>query len=53
MKIRPLGTELFHTDGGTDMMELIIDFRNLRTRLEIQNPATLIYKISENLPVCS
>jgi len=32
MKIRPLGTELFHadrrTDGKTNMMRLIVTFRN-------------------------
>jgi hypothetical protein len=28
MKIRPVGTELFHADGQTDMTELIITFRN-------------------------
>jgi hypothetical protein len=32
MKIRPLGTELFHadrrTDGKTNMMRLIVAFRN-------------------------
>ena len=33
MKIRPVGTELFHadgrTDGQTDMAKLIVAFRNL------------------------
>jgi hypothetical protein len=28
MNIRPVGTELFHADGQTDMTELIITFRN-------------------------
>jgi hypothetical protein len=28
MKIRPVGTELFHADGQNDMTELIITFRN-------------------------
>jgi len=28
MKIRPVGTEMFHADGQTDMTELIITFRN-------------------------
>jgi len=28
MKIRPVGAELFHTDGQTDMTELIVAFRN-------------------------
>ena len=28
MKIRPVGAELFHADGQTDMMKLIVAFRN-------------------------
>jgi len=28
MKIRPVGAELFHTDGQTDMTKLIVVFRN-------------------------
>jgi len=28
MKIRPLGAELFHADGGTDTTNLIVFFRN-------------------------
>ena len=28
MKIRPVGAELFHTDGQTDMPKLIFAFRN-------------------------
>jgi len=28
MKIRPVGAELFHTDGRTDMTKLIVVFRN-------------------------
>ena len=28
MKIRPVGAKLFHADGRTDMMKLIIVFRN-------------------------
>jgi len=27
MKIRPVGEELFHADGQTDMMNLIVTFR--------------------------
>jgi hypothetical protein len=45
MKIRPVGDELFHADGGkdrradgrtdrqTDMKKLTVAFRNLQTRL--------------------
>jgi len=50
MKIRPLGAELFHTDRGTDKMERVRNFANAP---KIENPATLIYKITDNLPVCS
>jgi hypothetical protein len=28
MKIRPVGAELFHFDGRTDMTKLIVAFRN-------------------------
>jgi hypothetical protein len=28
MKIHPVGAELFHTDGRTDMTKLIVAFRN-------------------------
>jgi hypothetical protein len=28
MKIRPVGAELFHTDGRTDMTKLMVVFRN-------------------------
>jgi len=28
MKIRPLGTELFLADGRTDVMKLIVAYRN-------------------------
>ena len=28
IKIRPVGTELFHADGQTDMTKLIVAFRN-------------------------
>ena len=28
MKIRPVGAELFHTDGRADMTKLIVAFRN-------------------------
>ena len=28
IKIRPVGAELFHVDGQTDMTKLIVAFRN-------------------------
>ena len=28
MKIRPVGAELFHADGRTDMTQLIVAFRS-------------------------
>jgi hypothetical protein len=31
IRIRPVGTELFHADGQTDMMKLIVDFAILRS----------------------
>ena len=29
IKIRPVGTKLFHADGQTDMTKLIVAFRNI------------------------
>ena len=29
MKIRPMGAELFHVDGQTDMTELVVAFLNI------------------------
>ena len=34
MKIRPVGTELFHADGRTDMEKLIVAFRNFAKALK-------------------
>ena len=34
MKTRPLGAQLFHADGGTDMTKLIVAFRNFAKALE-------------------
>ena len=34
MKIRPVGNELFHADGQTDMTKLIVGCAILRTRLK-------------------
>jgi len=31
MKIRPMGTELLHADGRTEMAKLIVAFRNFAT----------------------
>jgi len=28
MRIRPVGAELFHADGRTDMTKLLVTFRN-------------------------
>jgi hypothetical protein len=34
MKIRPVGAELFHADRRTDMMKLIVTFRNFANASE-------------------
>jgi hypothetical protein len=34
MKIRPMGAELFHVDGQTDMTKLIVAFAILQMRLK-------------------
>jgi hypothetical protein len=36
MKIRPVGAELLHTDGRTDMMKLVVIFRNFAKAHENQ-----------------
>jgi len=42
MNIRPVGAELLHADGRTDMMKLIVDFRNFATALT--NHVIYMYK---------
>jgi hypothetical protein len=42
MKIRPVGAELFHADGQTDM-KLIINFRNFGSAPEIPRSAHTVY----------
>jgi hypothetical protein len=34
MKIRPVGAELFHTDGQTDVTKLVVAFRNFANALK-------------------
>ena len=34
MKIRPVGAELFHADGQTDMSKLIVAFRSFEQALK-------------------
>jgi len=38
MKIRPLGAELFHADGRTDMTKVIVAFRNFANAPTINGP---------------
>jgi hypothetical protein len=47
MKICPVGAELFHPDGQTDMMKLIVPSRNFANAPKQQ---TLLMKI-EYLPI--
>jgi hypothetical protein len=37
MKIRPVGAELFHADGWTDMKKLIVAFRNFANAPKMSN----------------
>jgi hypothetical protein len=37
MKIRPVGAELFHVDGQTEVMKLIVTFRNFVNALKNDN----------------
>ena len=36
MKIRPVGAELFHADGQTDMTKLIVACRNVSNAITVQ-----------------
>jgi hypothetical protein len=47
MKILPAGAELFHADGQTKVMKLIVAFRNLRTRVKLK--AMKLYRCSLNV----
>ena len=38
MNIRPVGAELFHADGRTDMMKLTVAFRNFAYAPKKRNP---------------
>ena len=46
MKIRPMGAEVFHTEGQTDMTTLIVAFRNFANA-----PKTPPVEISPTNPV--
>ena len=48
MKIRPMGAELFHADGRTDMKKLIVVFHNFANAAKelcdiIKNRCWMIY----------
>jgi hypothetical protein len=53
MKIRPVGAELFHADGQTDMTKLIVAFRNFANAPNNSGPQspTLLY-INTNISSC-
>jgi len=38
MRNRPLGAEFFHADGQTDMMMLVVAFRNFADALNVTTP---------------
>jgi hypothetical protein len=46
---RPVGAQLFHADGQTDMTKLTVAFRNFRTRLKANQ--LILYR--EIIAVCS
>jgi len=52
MKIRPVGSELFHADrrkdGRTEMTKLIVAFHNFRKRLKIQRSHSLSSEGNQN-----
>jgi len=52
MKIRPVGAELFHADGRTDMTKLIVVFRNFANAPKNQlqdtsNTAYILYRYQQ------
>jgi hypothetical protein len=53
MKIRPLGDELFHADGRTDVTKLVVAFRSFVNAPKSQTSVTLtrIYNVFV-VPVC-
>jgi hypothetical protein len=61
MKIRPVGTELFHADGRTDMTKLMDAFPILQTRPKIfvgyyyinNNSRVFYMHVIDNCPVIS
>ena len=42
MKILPLGAELFHVDGRTDITRLTVFFAILRTRIKMRGAVSLV-----------
>jgi len=48
MKILPVGAELFHADGWTDMTKLIVAFRILRTRLKTSDTRHKMFNTTIN-----
>jgi hypothetical protein len=51
MKIRPVGEELFHAAGQTDMTKLIFAFiAILRTRQKTANPTMALTALSDHYP---
>jgi hypothetical protein len=43
IKIRPIGVELFHANGQTDMTGLIVTFRNFANASEMNALGGIIY----------
>ena len=50
MKIHPLGAELFHADGRTDMTELIVAFHNFTNATK--NQKRRIGRLTESQRFC-
>ena len=48
MKIRPVGAELLHADGRTDMTNIIVAFRNFENA-----PENHLVLCTETIAVCS
>jgi hypothetical protein len=48
MKIRPVGVELYHADGRTDMTKVIGAFHNLAKAPKHASILNVIYQVSHN-----
>jgi hypothetical protein len=53
MIIRPAGTELYHTDGRTDMTKIIVAFRNFSNarKNDLQSLCSFCMSVQSYVPI--